>query len=382
MQSLALAALARIREISAASLPAGRIRIDVQLATTVTSVRRPAHGAIQLTASMVGAEAPRAVVECEHVVIAVPPRLAARSIEFQPPLPPQLRAAMVAQNTWMAATAKIAFRFDRAWWRRAGNGSSGGIQQQLATNINRARFGRTSSVFQLMDACVPASSDDSVHALVAFAMPPAVDSMQASHGIISGHAQLSRLMRAALKSASAGSAQDGADDDSSASAGLPLPPPAVCEWLSAAARDVLGLAASTYGEALPVTDNAAAAGCASAFTLAPAQLLSIEYHSWRHDPLCFNTDGRRAAPHDAYFQHPDDGGDILRRPIAFLDEQTPSAAGQPIAIDAVPRSPRCAIMLLAASETDDRAPGVIEGAVRSGHRAARELLRAAALGAE
>ena len=53
------------------------------------------------------------------VVIAMPPRLAAR-LEFAPALPPGLLDVMRATPTWMARTLKVMIGFERPFWREDG----------------------------------------------------------------------------------------------------------------------------------------------------------------------------------------------------------------------------------------------------------------------
>ncbi|CAK4686426.1 unnamed protein product [Aphanomyces euteiches] len=59
--------------------------------------------------------------------------------------------------------------------------------------------------------------------------------------------------------------------------------------------------------------------------------------------------------HDLYYQHPYDGGDVLREPIRFPDD--PTKIG----------------IVFAGSETDNLFPGFVEGALRAGRRCAEDL---------
>lgn len=70
-----------------------------------------------------GAEATLAdgtVVRARHVVLALPPRVAAARIAFDPALPAPATAAMRAVPTWMAGQAKAVAVYERAFWREAG----------------------------------------------------------------------------------------------------------------------------------------------------------------------------------------------------------------------------------------------------------------------
>lgn len=55
-----------------------------------------------------------------HVVLALPPRLAATRIRFSPELDGTLQATLLATPTWMAAQCKIVSRFPVAFWRAGG----------------------------------------------------------------------------------------------------------------------------------------------------------------------------------------------------------------------------------------------------------------------
>ncbi|MEM7211038.1 MAG: NAD(P)/FAD-dependent oxidoreductase [Pseudomonadota bacterium] len=59
-------------------------------------------------------------IEAQHVVLALPPRLAAASIRFDPTLPDQTAEAMRNVPTWMAGHAKILAIYDTPFWRNIG----------------------------------------------------------------------------------------------------------------------------------------------------------------------------------------------------------------------------------------------------------------------
>ncbi|AFQ51136.1 amine oxidase [Burkholderia sp. A9] len=56
----------------------------------------------------------------EHVLLAVPPRLAEDTIEFTPPLPPGLALQWRMTPTWMAPHAKYVAIYGSAFWREQG----------------------------------------------------------------------------------------------------------------------------------------------------------------------------------------------------------------------------------------------------------------------
>lgn len=56
----------------------------------------------------------------EHVLLALPPRLAEHCLEFKPALPPALAAQWRATATWMAPHAKYIAVYDTPFWREQG----------------------------------------------------------------------------------------------------------------------------------------------------------------------------------------------------------------------------------------------------------------------
>ncbi|PAU65866.1 amine oxidase [Pseudomonas sp. PIC25] len=56
----------------------------------------------------------------EHVLLAIPPRLAEERIEFSPALPPALARQWRATSTWMAPHAKYLAVYDTPFWREQG----------------------------------------------------------------------------------------------------------------------------------------------------------------------------------------------------------------------------------------------------------------------
>ncbi|MFH1815040.1 MAG: FAD-dependent oxidoreductase [Pseudomonadota bacterium] len=60
------------------------------------------------------------VIAARHVVLAMPPRLVAEHIAFEPALDAPLMQALQDTPTWMSAQAKAAMRYGDAFWRDAG----------------------------------------------------------------------------------------------------------------------------------------------------------------------------------------------------------------------------------------------------------------------
>jgi monoamine oxidase len=55
-----------------------------------------------------------------RVISTLPPRLLARTVAFDPPLPPETVADWVSVPTWMAGQAKVIAVYERPFWREAG----------------------------------------------------------------------------------------------------------------------------------------------------------------------------------------------------------------------------------------------------------------------
>jgi len=101
-----------LAERLAASLPGG----SVVLGHRVTRVRAREQS-VNVTAS--GPEgASTTTVAC--LIVAVPPRLGAHTLAFDPPLPEALTAAQHRTPTWMAASGKAVATFAEPFWRARG----------------------------------------------------------------------------------------------------------------------------------------------------------------------------------------------------------------------------------------------------------------------
>jgi len=93
----------------------------VQLCARVKGISLDAAGKVQI--EVAGAAGPF-VLETEMVILALPPRLAYRSIRFTPELPQAARAALDAVPTWMAAHAKVLAIYERPFWLEQGYSGS------------------------------------------------------------------------------------------------------------------------------------------------------------------------------------------------------------------------------------------------------------------
>jgi len=104
----------------AALVDALHCRLDATRILTAHAVRRArcTAGGIELdTLSPCGQ---MTTWQAEHLLLALPPRLAAESIAFTPPLPPALLQQWRATPTWMAPHAKYVALYDTPFWREQG----------------------------------------------------------------------------------------------------------------------------------------------------------------------------------------------------------------------------------------------------------------------
>ncbi|MFG1416311.1 FAD-dependent oxidoreductase [Xanthobacter sp. V0B-10] len=99
-------------------------------------------------------------VEARHVVVALPPRLVAESVRFEPELDGATRDAMGAAPTWMAAQAKVAIAYDQPHWRAAGQSGNAFVTHEQAV------------VGEIFDACDATGAKAALAGFLAF--PPAL----------------------------------------------------------------------------------------------------------------------------------------------------------------------------------------------------------------
>jgi monoamine oxidase len=67
-----------------------------------------------------------------HVVLAIPPRLLAERVRFEPELDEATREAMDGAATWMASQAKVVIAYDRPFWREAGQSGNAFVTHEQA----------------------------------------------------------------------------------------------------------------------------------------------------------------------------------------------------------------------------------------------------------
>ncbi|NEU29674.1 NAD(P)-binding protein [bacterium LRH843] len=90
----------------------------VELETRVTAIRLDKAGAITVEADL--ADGKRKKVSADAVILALPPRIVARHIEFFPSLPTDLMSDLKNKPTWMAGQAKAVAIYGRPFWRELG----------------------------------------------------------------------------------------------------------------------------------------------------------------------------------------------------------------------------------------------------------------------
>jgi monoamine oxidase len=94
-------------------LPNGTVRLDHR----VTRIQQGARG---ISAIAVQPNGKRVTITADHLVCAIPPRLAAHTVTFDPDLPSDLEASLRRTPTWMSHSLKAAVVYDRPFWREHG----------------------------------------------------------------------------------------------------------------------------------------------------------------------------------------------------------------------------------------------------------------------
>lgn len=97
----------------AGRLPAERLHLGTEL---LGLYDRGDHVELRLRAASADV-----LVVARCVVLALPPRVAAERVQFNPALAAEVEAALRAVPTWMAVAAKAACGYQRAFWREAGH---------------------------------------------------------------------------------------------------------------------------------------------------------------------------------------------------------------------------------------------------------------------
>jgi monoamine oxidase len=152
-------------------------RLDPVCVRTGEAVRRLRQVDGQVVLEVEGAAGELGTWRAGQVLLALPPRLAERSIGFEPPLPPELARRWRDTPTWMAPHAKYVAVYDSPFWRDEGLSGA-------------ARSGR-GPMAEIHDASVPGGPA----ALFGFVGVPATVRRGVPEDVLRTHcrAQLARL---------------------------------------------------------------------------------------------------------------------------------------------------------------------------------------------
>jgi len=104
--------------------------------TPVTEIEREANGLIKVSYQRNEGEIEHLM--CEHVIIAMPPRVALKHIDFTPQLMPSRTKELQQVATWMAGHAKATIVYKTPFWRKAGLSGDAFSQQGPLSEIHDA----------------------------------------------------------------------------------------------------------------------------------------------------------------------------------------------------------------------------------------------------
>jgi monoamine oxidase len=90
----------------------------VKLRSRVTAIRLDDAGVITVESDL--DDGTREKIPASAVILALPPRIVARHIEFSPSLPANIITDLVSKPTWMAGQAKAVAIYDNPFWRELG----------------------------------------------------------------------------------------------------------------------------------------------------------------------------------------------------------------------------------------------------------------------
>lgn len=105
---------------------------------TGQQVRRLRHAAEHIEVDSVDAAGAVTTWRAAHVLLALPPRLAAAGIAYEPALPEALAREWAATATWMAPHAKYVAVYERPFWREQGLSGSARSQSGPLGEIHDA----------------------------------------------------------------------------------------------------------------------------------------------------------------------------------------------------------------------------------------------------
>jgi monoamine oxidase len=105
--------MAALTDALAAQIDASQIRLQC----AVTSIRADKE---QVAITYIDMDGLQQTMMVDHVLLALPPRLAAGAIAFDPPLPDDIKPHWNHTPTWMAPHAKYVAIYDKPFWREQG----------------------------------------------------------------------------------------------------------------------------------------------------------------------------------------------------------------------------------------------------------------------
>jgi monoamine oxidase len=132
-----------------ALMAALRARLDDAVVRTGSTVRRLRCEVAHVDLTVDDSAGIATMWQAEQVLLALPPRLAATRVQFDPPLPPDLARRWQGTPTWMAPHAKYVAVYDTPFWReqglsggaRSGAGPMGEIHDLSMPGGHAALFG-------------------------------------------------------------------------------------------------------------------------------------------------------------------------------------------------------------------------------------------------
>jgi monoamine oxidase len=95
----------------------------LRLGHAVCKIKKRPDGALVHVGEL--EEEPRALFHAKRIILALPPRLAAATILFEPDLSHELTQAMLRVGTWMAGQAKFFALYKEPFWRERGLSGEG-----------------------------------------------------------------------------------------------------------------------------------------------------------------------------------------------------------------------------------------------------------------
>lgn len=133
----------QLAELMAAALPpsSSRLHLDTVVAEILVQDQPPSSSSCE--EDFADTDSPlllrgtdgQDLVRARAVIVAVPPRVAAATIAFQPALAPARRAAMEATPTWMGGNGKVVATYARAFWREQGLSGAASSERGPLTQI-------------------------------------------------------------------------------------------------------------------------------------------------------------------------------------------------------------------------------------------------------